>query len=61
MADSAVYEDQEMDFRLPNGAVIRVWVGTDGKLQLNAISNGTKLAVEPLTQNSLAVLGMQRR
>lgn len=61
MGQPVTYEDQEMDFRLPNGAVIRAWVDLDGKLKLTAISNGTKLAVEPLTQNSLSVCGLQRR
>lgn len=61
MAAPDVYDDQQIDFRLPNGAVIRVSVDADGKLKLNAISNGTTLCVEPINRNSLAVLGQQRR
>lgn len=60
LTDEQSFEDQEMDFKLPNGTVIRAWVDIDGKLKLNAISNGTKLAVEPLTQNSLSVVGLMR-
>lgn len=61
MADSKMYDEQQMDFRLPNGAVIRVCVDTDGKLKLNAISNGTKLCIEPINANTVAVIGQQRQ
>ncbi len=61
MENSQIYDEQQMDFRLPNGAVIRVSVDTNGKLKLNAISNGTKLSIEPLNANSVAVIGQQSR
>lgn len=54
-------DDQQVDFRLPNGSVIRAWVDDDGKLRLIATSNGTKLSIEPLTGNSLAVVAQKRR
>lgn len=54
------FESQEQDFYLPNGAVIKVSVDESGALLVNAISGGTKLAIEPRTQNSMAVTGVQR-
>lgn len=62
LAQKEIIADPEnhIDFRLANGAVIRVCADIDGKLKLNAISNGTKLCVEPLNRNSIAVIGQQR-
>lgn len=61
MSDIALSDHQETDFMLPNGSVIRVWVTEEGKLKVNAISNGTKISVEPLTQNSLSISGIERK
>jgi len=61
MADKSInYEDQQYDFKLPNNAVVQVSVGEDGKLRVCGISKGTKLAVEPITQNSFTITAIQR-
>ncbi len=50
---------QTANFKLPNGAVIEVWIGEDGNLNVCTTSIGTKLAVLPVTQGSLTIQGLK--
>ena len=54
-------EDQEYTFEMADDAKVKVWVDENGILQVCAISNATRILVEPKTNGSMAIIAKRTK